>query len=119
MAKRRMLPNRHRSLTVVCVTAAWLVGAVTTPASAQPKSDTIEAKDWPVQRICREIARVAGVHNLPVATFTRLIWTESRFDIFARSRAGAEGIAQFMPGTARERGLKDPFDPAQALPASA
>jgi hypothetical protein len=35
------------------------------------------------------------------------------------SGAGAQGIAQFMPGTAAERGLLDPFDPEQAIPASA
>jgi soluble lytic murein transglycosylase-like protein len=32
---------------------------------------------------------------------------------------GAQGIAQFMPGTAQERGLADPFDPEQAIPAAA
>ena len=35
------------------------------------------------------------------------------------SSAGAQGIAQFMPGTAAERGLLDPYDPEQAVPASA
>jgi hypothetical protein len=35
------------------------------------------------------------------------------------SPAGAEGIAQFMPGTAAMRGLADPFDVEQAIPASA
>ena len=35
------------------------------------------------------------------------------------SRAGAQGAAQFMPGTAAERGLADPFDPEQAIPKSA
>jgi hypothetical protein len=36
-----------------------------------------------------------------------------------RSGGRAQGIAQFMPGTAAERGLLDPFDPVQALPKSA
>src|ERR1019366_5349990 len=38
-----------------------------------------------------------------------------------RTRSGerAQGIAQFMPRTAIERGLLDPFDPVQALPKSA
>jgi hypothetical protein len=50
---------------------------------------------------------------------TRLIWQESSFRATAVSRAGAQGIAQFMPGTAQERGLADPFDPEQAIPAAA
>ena len=33
----------------------------------------------------------------------------------AVSFKGAQGIAQFMPGTARQRGLEDSFDPGQAI----
>jgi soluble lytic murein transglycosylase-like protein len=35
------------------------------------------------------------------------------------SRAGAQGVAQFMPATARWRGLADPFDPVEAIAKSA
>jgi hypothetical protein len=59
-----------------------------------------------------------------VAFFTRLIGQESSFRSevegpVTRSGQRAQGIAQFMPGTARERGLLDPFDPVQALPRAA
>src|SRR5207344_2816006 len=43
------------------------------------------------------------------------IWNESRFQVDAISRVGAQGMAQFMPGTSEERGLSDPFDPEQAI----
>jgi Transglycosylase SLT domain/SPOR domain len=61
---------------------------------------------------------------LPVDFFARVIWQESRFQRDAvgpitRSGDRAQGIAQFMPRTATERGLLDPFDPIQALPKSA
>lgn len=69
-----------------------------------------------VKRMARE---AAAAHSLPVDYFLRLIKQESGFDHRAVSRAGAQGIAQFMPGTAAIRGLKDPFDPAEALPKSA
>jgi hypothetical protein len=49
----------------------------------------------------------------------RLIWKESRFDPRTVSTAGALGLAQFMPRTATERGLEQPFDPISALWASA
>ncbi|TIP53605.1 MAG: lytic transglycosylase domain-containing protein, partial [Mesorhizobium sp.] len=61
----------------------------------------------------------AQQNGLPKDFFARLIWKESRFDPNAVSPVGAEGIAQFMPGTAKMRGLANPFDIEQALPASA
>ena len=57
--------------------------------------------------------------SLPPDFFARLIWKESRFDPNAVSPAGAEGIAQFMPGTAALRGLQNSFDIEQAISASA
>jgi len=48
-----------------------------------------------------------------------LIWQESSFRPGVSSGAGAQGVAQFMPGTAAERGLANPFDPEQAIPKSA
>lgn len=61
-------------------------------------------------------------HGLPFAMLERLLWQESRYreDIITgrvRSPAGALGIAQFMPATARELGI-DPLNPAQAIPAA-
>lgn len=69
--------------------------------------------------VCGAIQTLARRHGLPPGFFARLIWQESRFDPNAVSPAGAEGIAQFIPGTARLRGLADPFNPALALARSA
>ena len=71
------------------------------------------------QALCRLIDDSAKVRSLPVPFLTRLIWRESSFRVGVVSPAGAQGIAQFMPGTARERGLLDPFDPEQAIPHAA
>jgi hypothetical protein len=69
--------------------------------------------------ICDLIEQQAQRTGMAPAFFARLIWTESRFDGRAVSPKGARGIAQFMPETAAERGLADPFDIAQAIPHSA
>jgi hypothetical protein len=69
--------------------------------------------------VCRLIERSAQAAHLPVPFLTRVIWRESSFRSAAVSPVGAEGIAQFMPGTAHERGLADPFDPEQAIPKAA
>src|SRR5262249_47220534 len=69
--------------------------------------------------LCRVLDGVAVQNDLPMPFFTRLIWQESRFNPHAQSWAGAQGIAQFMPGTAASRGLADPFEPTTALRESA
>ena len=75
--------------------------------------------DHYAEDVCRIIAREARRRVLPPDFLARLIWRESLFDPNAISPKGAQGIAQFMPGTARERGLADPFVPHEALQASA
>ena len=87
------------------------------PADAARESDTREA-------ICLMIESAARSQGLPLEFFARVIWQESRFQSDAvgpvtRNGQRAQGIAQFMPGTASERRLLDPFDPVQALPKSA
>lgn len=68
---------------------------------------------------CTAIALFSWRERLPAGFFARLIWQESRFDPYALSVAGAQGIAQFMPLTARLRDVRNTFDPAEALAKSA
>ncbi|MER9892207.1 lytic transglycosylase domain-containing protein [Mesorhizobium sp. M0119] len=77
------------------------------------------AKQKLIDRVCDLIETHADQNGLPRDFFARLIWKESRFDPNAVSPVGAEGIAQFMPGTAKMRGLANSFDIEQAIPASA
>jgi hypothetical protein len=102
---------------------AGLAACLASAAAAQTAEDA-DAGRKPAQAasphdICETIARSAAENGLPVEFFARLIWQESRFNPRAVSRAGAQGIAQFMPGTASWRGLADPFDPLEALKESA
>ena len=69
--------------------------------------------------VCRLIEAAAQESGLDRDFFARLLWKESLFDAAAVSPAGAQGIAQFMPETAKLRGLGDAFNPAEALVASA
>ncbi|WP_304616638.1 lytic transglycosylase domain-containing protein [Paracoccus sp. (in: a-proteobacteria)] len=69
--------------------------------------------------VCTLIERNAAEQGLDPNYLARLLWKESRFDPAAISPAGALGIAQFMPGTARLYRLDDPFNPAEAIRKSA
>ena len=71
------------------------------------------------RQICGLIEREAQRVGMPAPFFARLINQESRFDPNAVSPVGAQGVAQFMPYTAEQRGLKDPFAVTEAIPASA
>ena len=71
------------------------------------------------EEICDTLVHAALNNDLPVPFFIRLLYQESTFRPAAISSAGALGIAQFMPETAAHRRLDNPFDPAQAIPASA
>jgi hypothetical protein len=57
--------------------------------------------------------------NVSAALLAAQLMAESNFNPFAVSPAGAQGIAQFMPGTAAAYGLHDPFDPVAAIDAQA
>ncbi len=105
------LPLLRPAWAVLC--AASLVAP---PLAAAPVPTGGESV---AQALCRVITTAANGQHIPVAFLTRLIWQESAFRSEAMSPAGAQGIAQFMPGTAAERGLDDPFDPEKAVPASA
>ena len=127
--------------------AAWLAAAwrnldvlLTTPAGKPPEKNFVDVKPGfepvilplaplkpllkPVvfrsrEEVCDALVQSALNNDLPVPFFIRLLYQESTFRPAAISSAGALGIAQFMPETAAHRRLDNPFDPAQAIPASA
>ncbi|MFK5596701.1 transglycosylase SLT domain-containing protein [Methylobacterium sp. HMF5984] len=103
---------RHRAAFALLATTLLLA----TPAHAVPSDGATETVE---QALCRLIEGSARARGLPVPFLTRLIWRESAFRVGVVSPVGAQGVAQFMPGTARERGLADPFDPEQAIPHAA
>jgi hypothetical protein len=70
-------------------------------------------------RFAAVLARAAQRWNVSATLLAAQLYAESNFNPFARSPAGAQGIAQFMPGTAAALGLDDPFDAERAIDAQA
>jgi soluble lytic murein transglycosylase-like protein len=91
----------------------------------EPTANAATAKiSGAMDSICLILESAATANGLPLEFFARVIWQESRFQPDAvgpvtRSGHRAQGIAQFMPYTAEERGLLDPFNPVAALPKAA
>jgi hypothetical protein len=106
-----------RALSLAILLACVAPAAAETQTAAPASAST-------TQSLCLIIESAASANHLPLEFFARVIWQESRFQpgaVGPRTRSGerAQGIAQFMPRTALDRGLLDPFDPIQALPKSA
>ncbi len=75
--------------------------ATATPAGATPFAGEIDA--------------AATRNGVDPALLRALIRQESNFDPSAQSPAGAQGLTQLMPATARGLGVDDPLDPIQAI----
>ena len=128
MPRSTKAPLRLVLCLVGCVASAGVIEsarAAEAAAATPPTEGVADATttgvppEDPTKTLCELIETAATSNGLPIGFFTRLLWKESRFRSDAISPKGAQGIAQFMPGTASERGLDDPFDSASAIPASA
>jgi hypothetical protein len=85
----------------------------------QADTPTVPARPTSLDNLCNTLFTSAQDNDLPIPFFANLLWQESRLRVDDVSKKGAQGIAQFMPKTAVETGLANPFDPMQAIPASA
>jgi len=65
------------------------------------------------QRYEAVVSQAAQRNEIDPALINSVIHQESGFDPHARSSAGAMGLMQLMPETAKALGVRDPFDPAQ------
>jgi len=117
--KRAKGMQRADGHAIVCAVFAPALFAFAAAGSVPALAEPQPASDNALATLCGIVESSAKAEGLPINFFTRLIWRESSFRPGAVSPAGAMGVAQFMPGTASERGLADPFDPASAIPASA
>src|SRR3954451_5095777 len=104
------------SNTIRLADAASLANAAASEESIEPPALNASL---PEKSFCEALKEAAEASEIPLPFFARLLWQESRFQSSEVSPAGAQGVAQFMPSTAAAVGLDDPFDPFQALPASA
>lgn len=73
-----------------------------------------------LQAMAGEFGALEGKYGLPAGLLSSVAATESGGDPFAESKAGAKGLFQFMPGTAKDMGLKgrDVFDPHKSADAA-
>lgn len=106
-ARTQVVASRTTSIHAQQAGVSHQTTQVTVPVSYTMANDYVS--------MARDAAIAAGINP---DTFVRQIQQESGFNPNAGSPAGAEGIAQFMPGTAASMGV-NPYDPSSALPGAA
>lgn len=115
-------PHTGTSVQVQAVSSAGPVVAIrqVLPAGSSTGStgDTVMGNVTVPGQYAGTIVAAAANNGIPAALLAALVSHESGFDPTAVSSAGAEGIAQFMPGTAAGMGI-DPDDPTEAINAAA
>jgi soluble lytic murein transglycosylase-like protein len=98
--------------------ASWIAGGPVQPLAASgdsapfagdPPITLIDDGAGPAQWRGR-VAQLAAKYDISPTLLEAVVWQESRWQPGAVSPAGARGLAQLMPGTAREMGV-DPADP--------
>lgn len=102
-----------------CSRAGDAVSAVATGAEGDGAFSSASLPSFVPTGFREPLVRSAAHWNVSAALLAAQLMAESNFDPLAGSSAGAQGIAQFMPGTAAAYGLRDPFDPVEAIDAEA
>jgi hypothetical protein len=103
----------------------WHFGLVGTPAMGAAASGAEVDGQRPLAptfvppRWGDALMRASDRWNVPIALLAAQLHAESNFNPFAQSPAGARGLAQFTPETARAYGLRDPFDGETSIDAQA
>ncbi|WP_231293255.1 lytic transglycosylase domain-containing protein [Sporosarcina sp. P33] len=82
-----------------------------TAAAAMPDSAPVSSKT----QFADIIKQAADTYQLPEKLIAAVIRQESNFKSNAVSRAGAAGLMQLMPGTAKHLGVTNPMDPQQNI----
>lgn len=102
-----------------CSPAPDLIDPSTASGGGEGSAESVALPSFVPGRYQAPLARAASRWNVSASLLAAQLLAESNFNPFAVSPAGAQGIAQFMPGTAAAYGLTDPFDAAAAINAQA
>jgi soluble lytic murein transglycosylase-like protein len=96
----------------------WLKSGPGKASALRGRTDLVPARDTSAARFSRfdqDIRDQQAFYGIPEALVRAVIKTESDYDPAVVSSAGAQGLMQLMPDTARLMGVTDPFDARQSI----
>ena len=89
--------------------------AVASPAALAPiPADIPTSGDHQLDRLIYDVGQREGIDPRFIHA---VIWQESKYKVDARSHAGAQGLMQLMPATAKRFGCEDRNDPVENIEA--
>jgi soluble lytic murein transglycosylase-like protein len=105
------IPNFLESKIIAYRNEKGILVLTNTPSKKRPKFTSRRSYNN-YNRIIDEIGKR---HNVPSSLIHQIILVESNYNPYAISPKGAMGLMQLMPETAKQYGVKDPFDPIQNI----
>jgi soluble lytic murein transglycosylase-like protein len=111
--------ERNQASSAAVTVDKKLTGGAGLFVSSSPLESFLARTESGIQRWSGVAMQAADANGIPREFLLKLLSQESGFKPTSVSRAGALGIAQFMPATAIAVGLKDPFEPISAIHACA
>ena len=94
-----------------------LFGRAFAPSTVTSSTGTLNALTSGDAELDQLITNIGEWEGVDPRFIHAVIWQESKYKLRARSHAGAQGLMQLMPATARRFGCNDPHDPAENITA--
>lgn len=92
-----------------------VLGRAFAPGAETNTIETLEALTSGDAELDQLITNIGEAEGVDPRFIHAVIWQESKYEQHARSHAGAQGLMQLMPATARRFGCKDPHDPVENI----
>lgn len=102
------------NLTGLLFSRVMAPDAAASPEAFRIPADIPTSGDREIDRIIFEVSEDQGIDPRFIHA---VIWQESKYDPRARSHAGAQGLMQLMPATAKRFGCEHPNDPEENITA--
>lgn len=114
-----VIPDRAELKVVRDANGNWILSSVTVPGSTRKINVEALKVSTGKPELDQLIEEAGKKHGVDPRLILEVMRQESGFKQYATSPAGAKGLMQFIPGTAKRYGITNAYDPKQSIDAGA